>query len=156
MQQALKIVKANPLWFAFLLPVVTDCVVTLVGQASTYWQNNSGVNEMGPAYFLLAAGPLVYIAGSILYLALCCWLVSRLKHPLNIMLAMGLTVGHTWGSSTWFSRWMEQAGWLATRPLILLQWTLLVAYIALVGICVGISFARYMSIYQAKARSSVA
>jgi hypothetical protein len=148
MQKAIKVVKANPLWFSFLFPMLTDGVVTLVGQAPSYWQHNSRVNEMGPAYFLLAAHPLVYVGGGVCYLVFCCWLVSRLKHPLNIMLAMALTIGHSWGSSTWLSLWLSQAGFMETRSLILLQWSFLVAYFVLVAICVGISFARYMSIRQ--------
>src|SRR5947209_12827529 len=89
--------------------------------------------------------------GSLLYLAFCYWLVYRLKHPLNIMLAVALTVGHSWGSSTWLGPWLglwfEQAGFLTTRSLILLQWTLLVGYFALVGVCAGISLALYLRVY---------
>ena len=92
--------------------------------------------------------------GSLLYLAFCYWLVYRLKHPLNIMLAVALTVGHSWGSSTWLGPWLglwfEQAGFLTTRSLILLQWRLLVGYFALVGVCAGISLALYMRVYQAE------
>lgn len=150
MQSIIRAIKANPLFLAFLLPMVTDGVVTLVGQDRSYWQGFHNVNEGGPAYFLLAANPLVYVGGSVLYLALCCWLVYRLKYPLNLMLAMALAVGHSWGSSTWLSSWMEQAGFLTTRPLILLQWTLLVGYFTLVGVCAGISFALYMRAYQEK------
>jgi len=36
------------------------------------------------------------------------------------------------------------------RSLILLQWTLLVGYFALVGGCAGISLALYMRVYQAE------
>jgi hypothetical protein len=144
MQQAMKAVKANPLFCSFLLPMVTDGVVPLVGQGPSYWQSYSNVNEGGPAYFLLATHPLAYVGGSLLYLAFCYWLVHRLKHPLNIMLAVALTVGHSWGSSSWLGLWLEQAGFITTRSLLLLQWTLLVGYFALVGVCAGLSFAQYM------------
>ena len=150
MQQVTRAIKANPLFLAFLLPMVTDGVVTLVGQDRSYWQGYHNVNEYGPAYFLLATNPLVYVGGSLLYLAFCCWFVYRLKHPLNIMLAVALAVGHSWGSSTWLGLLFEQAGFLTTRSLILLQWTLLVGYFALVGVCTGISLALYMRVYQEK------
>ena len=154
MKRMMKAIKANPLFLAFLLPMVTDGVVTLVGQDSSYWQGYHKVNEGGPAYFLLATNPLVYVGGSLLYMALCCWLVYRLKYPLNLMLAVALTVGHSWGSSTrlrpWLDLWLGQAGFLSTRSMILLEWTLLVGYFALVGVCAGISFALYMHVYQEK------
>src|SRR5579864_7182458 len=130
MQIVLKIVKANPLCFCFLLPMMTDGVITFLGQSPLYWQNHNIVNEGGPAYFLLVIGPLVYIGGSLLYFILCYCLVFWLKQPLNIMLALALTIGHSWGSSTWlsplFSRWLEQLGVVGTRSLFLFQWTLLV------------------------------
>jgi hypothetical protein len=53
MQRVTKIVQANPLFFAFLLPMATDCIVTLLGQAPLYWQSYRNVNEVSPAYFFL-------------------------------------------------------------------------------------------------------
>jgi hypothetical protein len=148
MLRVTKIVKTNPLVFSFLLPIVTDGVFTLVGQNASYWHGYRNVNEGGPAYFLLAAHPLVYVAGGLLYLAFCSWLVYRLRHPLNILLAVALTIGHSWGSSTWLIMWLERAGFMATRLLILLQWTLLIGFFVLVAVCAGLSFAQYMRIYK--------
>lgn len=150
MLRVTKVVQANPLFFAFLLPIATDGIVTLVGQGPSYWQSYRNVNEASPAYFFLAIHPLVYVGGGLLYLALCYWLVSRLRHPLNMMLAVALTVGHSWGSSTWLGLWLERAGFTATRSLILLQWSLLIAYFTLVGLCAGASLAQYMRVYQKK------
>lgn len=150
MQRVTKAVQANPLFFAFLLPMVTDGMVTLVGQGPSYWQSYSNVDEASPAYFFLAIHQRMYVGGSLLYLALCYWLVYRLKHPLYMMLAVALTVGHSWGSSTWLGLWLERAGFTTTRPLLLLHWSLLVGYFALVGICAGVSFAQYMRVYQKK------
>jgi hypothetical protein len=43
MQRVTKAMQANPLFFAFLLPMVTDSALTLVGQAPSYWQSCSTI-----------------------------------------------------------------------------------------------------------------
>jgi hypothetical protein len=68
---------------------------------------SKGRNEASPACFFLAIHPMVYVGGSLLYLVLCHWFFYRLKHPLNMMLAVALTVGHSWGSSIWLGLWLE-------------------------------------------------
>ena len=130
--------------------MATDLINTLVGQSSLYWQNYKNASEGSPGYFLLTIHPLVYVGAALLYLALCFWLSSWLKHPLNIMLAAALTAGHTWGSSTWFIRWMYLAGFESTRPLILLQWSIMIVYFVLIGICAGAALTQYMRVYQNK------
>ena len=150
MQRVLKVVQANPLFFVFLLPMATDLIVTLVGQGPKYWHDYSQVNEMSPGYFLLAIHPLAYVGGALLYLALCYWLVSRLKHPLNIMLAVGLAVGHTWGSYTWFNMWLNPPNSTFTISRSLPQWTLMIAYFVLIAICAGAALAQYMRVDQQK------
>jgi hypothetical protein len=59
-------------------------------------------------------------------------------------------VGNSWGSSTWLGLWLEQAGFTATRSLLLLQRSLLIASFVFVGICTGASFAQYIRLYQKK------
>src|SRR5437899_12115617 len=129
--------KANPLFFAFILPLLTDSIVTLLGQDALYYRSPSTANEMGVAYFFLAAHPVIYIVGAIVWITILYWLVKQLKHPFNMMLAFGLMAGHSWGSSTWFTSWLAKAGWLSTtnRRLVLLSWMFMVFYFGLVGIC---------------------
>src|SRR5713226_7946631 len=133
--------KANPLFFSFLLPLVTDTIVTLLGQDASYYQSYNTANELGPAYFFLTTHPIIYILGAIVWITFLYWLVKRLKHPLNMMLAFGFMVGHGWGSSTWFTRWLGNAGFLNTtnRALVLLSWMLMVFYFGLIGVCAGLS-----------------
>jgi hypothetical protein len=139
--------------------MVTDGVITFIGQSPQYWQNHTIINEGGLAYFLLAGGPVVYIGGSLLYFLLCYWLVSWLKQPLNIMLAIALTIGHSWGSSTWliqlFYSWTGSSGSIGTRPLLLLPWVLLIAYFVLISICVGAALTQYIRNQQQKIVGSV-
>ncbi len=59
-----KLIRKNPLFYAFLFPAVVDGTLTLVGQDFYYWSNNK-VNEASPAYYFLLISPWLYFFGSI-------------------------------------------------------------------------------------------
>jgi hypothetical protein len=97
-----------------------DCTLTLCGQSDAYWagslaQDTDGVdalhsyparvNEVNPtSHFLLAWHPLAYIAGTVLEMLILCSLIVLLPSLLALMTCLAATLGHTWGASTWLSR----------------------------------------------------
>ncbi len=152
----LKAVKGNVLFFSFLLPLLTDEVLTLLGQDPFYWQSYHSANEISPAYFFLATHPILYILGAILWLLASYWIVKWLKYPLNMMFAIACIAGHGWGSTSWLERMLGNANLLsiANRPLIVFSWALLVLYFVLIGVCAGLSFFAYIRDHQKKEAST--
>ncbi|PIP87834.1 hypothetical protein COW80_03670, partial [Candidatus Beckwithbacteria bacterium CG22_combo_CG10-13_8_21_14_all_01_47_9] len=78
-----QILSKNPLFFAWLLPALTDGIVTLAGQDKGYWLNHRLVNEASPAYYFLVASSWLFVLGSVFWFCFWYWLFLRLKEPVN-------------------------------------------------------------------------
>ena len=97
-----------------------DCALTLCGQSESYWagsrvrhtdginsmHNYSGlVNEVSPtSHYLLTLHPLAYVAGTVLAMLVLCSLIMLLPPTLALTTCLAATLGHTWGATTWLSR----------------------------------------------------
>lgn len=123
-----KIISRNPLFFAWLLPALTDGVVTLVGQEKSYWLNHQLVNEASPAYYVLVASPWLFILGSIVWFGWWYWLFLRLKPPVNFWLMFLFISGHSWGSTLWIFKMLKPIG-------VSNAWFLAVGYFVLIAMC---------------------
>lgn len=140
-----KAFKSNPLYFSYLLPMAMDGTVTLLGQDRSYWLNYKSANEMSPAYFFMAAHPMFFILGGIMWFIGLYWIFKRVKHPFNLIIACGFIAGNTWGSTSWITGMMKKAGIyvVTNRASILLGWVLLVLYFLLIGVCAALSISYY-------------
>lgn len=132
--------------------MLTDGIMTLVGQSPSYWSNFKSANEMSPAYFFMAAHPLLFILGGVAWFIGLYWLFLRLKHPFNLMIACTFITGNTWGSTSWITKLMRDNGFLVTtnRFSILLSWTVLIIYFVVIGILAGFSISQYINIFAIK------
>ncbi len=97
-----------------------DCTLTLCGQSEAYWagsgarhtdgitslhQYPASVNEVAPtSRYLLTLHPLAYVAGTVLAILVLCTLIMLLPPTLALMTCLAATIGHTWGATTWLSR----------------------------------------------------
>lgn len=128
-------VKKNPLFFAFFFPALTDGIVTLLGQGSSYWSGSRSVNEASPAYYFLLASPLLFLAGSIVWFVFWYWLFKRLKEPVNLFLMFLFVAGHSWGSGSWIMKMFKEAGIyvIDDQVSIIFAWSLLVLYFILIA-----------------------
>lgn len=146
----MSIVKKNPIFFSFLLPMLTDGILTLVGQNPSYWLDYKSANEMSPAYFFMAMHPLLFIIGGILWFIGLYWLFLKLKHPFNLILACAFIAGNTWGSTSWITKMMREAGFLVAtdRFSILLSWIVIIFYFIIIGTTAGISISQYIKNFK--------
>lgn len=109
----LKILKNNPLFLVFVIPIIVDVVGTVLGQPTEYWTSGGEVfNEAVPfIYLLLKASPLLFIFFCLItWLPFTYWLTKKLKEPLNIWATMSLLIGHGYNSVTWLRKDLYQAG----------------------------------------------
>lgn len=113
----MKILKRNPLFIVFAIPIIVDVVGTVLGQPKEYWVSGYKVfNEAVPIYPLLQIHPLLFIAFClIVWLSFTYWLVLKLKKPLNIWGTMALLIGHGYNSVTWFRIDLYRAGLFASQ-----------------------------------------
>lgn len=130
-----KFVSRNPLFFAFLLPALTDGVVTLMGQEQSYWADKI-VNEASPAYYALVISPWLFAIGSIFWFAFWYWIFNKLKEPLNLFLMFLFMAGHSWGSTSWIWKIMKVNGIYrpSNQPSIIFAWSIVVLYFALIAL----------------------
>jgi hypothetical protein len=130
-----KVIKKNPLFFAFFFPALTDGVTTFLGQGSEYWSVSRVVNEASPAYYFLLASPWLFLFGSIVWFVFWYWLFKRLKEPLSLFLMFLFIAGHSWGSGGWIMKMLKQAGIysLGNQPSIIFAWSLLIGYFLLIA-----------------------
>lgn len=130
-----RIIKSNPLFFAFLFPAMVDGLATLLGQDSQYWSGFRAVNEASPAYYFLLASPWLFLSGSIVWFVFWYWLFKRLNEPLNLFLMFLFIAGHSWGSSSWIMKMFKQADiyTLGNQPSIIFAWGLLIFYFVLIA-----------------------
>lgn len=145
MSIAKSLFRKNPLFFSFLLPMFTDGLMTLIGQSPSYWRNFRTANEMSPAYFFMAAHPIFFIFGAVIWFVLLYFLFRKLKNPYNLILSCIFIAGNTWGSTSWITKLMKESGFLITtdRISIILSWVILVIYFTLIGTIAGLSFSQY-------------
>lgn len=132
--------------------MLTDGIITLVGQSPSYWLNYQSANEMSPAYFFMAVHPLLFILGGIVWFIGLYWLFLKLRHPFNLMLACTFIAGNTWGSTSWITKMMKDYGFLVStnRLTILFSWTIVVLYFIVIGIFAGLSIAQYIQNFKEK------
>ncbi len=97
-----------------------DCALTLSGQSEAYWAGSgtrysdgitslhsygSSVNEVSPtSRYLLTLHPSAYVAGTVLAMLVLCALIMLLPGTLALVTCLAATLGHTWGATTWVSR----------------------------------------------------
>ena len=111
-------------FLAFCLPAILvwslDCTLTLCGQSEAYWAggvagNTDGVtslhhygasvNEVSPtSHYLLTLHPSAYIVGTVLEMVVLCALIMLLPTTFALITCLAATLGHTWGATTWLSR----------------------------------------------------
>jgi hypothetical protein len=88
---------------------VADVTLTLTGQPSSYWTGNySTALEANPiAYPLLTLSPWLFATLAVFWMAFLSCVILFWQHPISGWLAVGLTVAHAVGGSSW----MMQCGW---------------------------------------------
>lgn len=133
-KRVFSLIKHNPLFFAFLLPAITDGAVTILGQDSQYWTNRV-VNEGSPAYYFLVASPWLFVLGSVVWFVGLYWLFKRLREPINLFLMFIFIAGHSWGSTSWFWRMMRLSGFyeVSNQPSVIRAWFVAVTYFLLIA-----------------------
>lgn len=123
----------NPLFYVFVLPLVADATFTIMGQGKDYWENHTLVNEASPVYIILQTSPLLFIIGSILWIAFMYWLVLKLKSPYDLFLTLLILIGDTWGSSTWLRHILaDKVYTVPTRIEIIVAWCIMVLYFSII------------------------
>ena len=130
-----KFIKSNPLYWAFFIPAAIDGIVTLLGQDTTYWSNYRSVNEGSPAWIILATHPALFILGSVIWFISWYFMYKKLKEPFNMMITIAFIAGHTWGSSSWISRFLGNADLYSNANR--LGWYALVTYFIFLGVVCG-------------------
>lgn len=117
-----------------ILVMILDLIFTLVGQPKDYWQNYYLFNEGSPlGSILLPWHPGYFVLFFAFYLLFVLFLVTNLKRPLNIMLAIGFFLGHSWGSASWVSTIFYRL----TDVYFINEWYLIVGYFILIAIVSG-------------------
>lgn len=142
------IIKKNPLFFAFLFPAIFDGVITLLGQSPKYWSGLGKVNEASPAYYFLLASPWVFIFGSIVWFSFWYWVVKHIKEPLNFLVMFIFLIGHSWGSSTWITKILREAGFYTLNNQIsqMLTWGIVIAYFMVIALLAAYCLHIYMKL----------
>ncbi len=145
-----KLIKSNPLLLVFLIPVIGDVVGTVAGQPAKYWTSHyQQVNEAAPVYPLLQIHPAVFIVVTLaVWLSFTYFLTKKLRHPLNLWIALALFAGHAYNSIYWLRTTQQNhsilsdSGGQAGAALSLLP-TLI--YILLIGYIAAWALDRYFS-----------
>lgn len=137
----------NPLFFAFVLPMLTDLSLTLGMQGPAYWHDYRQVTEGSPLVFLLRLHPVVYICCALLYLVAIYWLTAHLRDPFNVMLTCMVFAGHIWGSSTWIHSGLVRGGHGGGGHQFAI-WGVLVLYYVVAGSCAGLALSAYAKQHQ--------
>jgi hypothetical protein len=86
-----------------------DVILTLTGQPASYWDGDySTALEANPfAYPLLTRSPWLFAALAVVWMAILSCVILLWCHPVSGWLAIGLTVAHAIGGSSW----LVQLGW---------------------------------------------
>jgi hypothetical protein len=94
--------------FGLCLPPATaaslDAALTLRGQSAEYWAGNyAQVNELSPTFHhLLAYHPLAFVAGFLGWMFIFAAMILLLPRTLALAMSLAVSIGHTWGATTWF------------------------------------------------------
>ncbi|MDP2670996.1 MAG: hypothetical protein Q8P13_00825 [bacterium] len=141
-----KQIKKNPLFFALLLPALTDSIITLLGQSQAYWNGSKTVNEASPAYYFLLASPWVYLVAVIVWFIFWYWVFKKIKEPANLFLMFVFIVGHAWGSSTWIKKLLIENGLytVENQSRTILGWSLLMLYFVVIAVLATYCLKIYM------------
>ncbi len=89
-----------------LAPAATaslDAALTLRGQSAEYWAGNyTRVNELSPTFHhLLAYHPLAFVVGFLGWVLIFATMILLLPRTLALAMSLAVTIGHTWGATTW-------------------------------------------------------
>ena len=105
-------------WWLLAAPIIVtvlDASLTLAGQASSYWSTRSPINEVNPVgYWFLSVHPLFFAFGIALWIALYGAAILFLPKYVALVLATAVTLGHTWGASTWLPLWAGVVLWIVS------------------------------------------
>ncbi|WP_307453768.1 MULTISPECIES: hypothetical protein [Microbacterium] len=81
---------------------MTDSASTLLGQSATYWSDPATGHENNPMFaWLLHAGPGWFIVGKLVWCAVVIGVVTMLPGVLSLLVAVAVSIGHTYGALTW-------------------------------------------------------
>lgn len=132
------LIKKNPLFFAWFFPALVDGIVTLLGQ-------NGSINEASPAYYFLLASPWIFVAGAVIWFIGWYLIFKRLKEPMNLFLMFLFVIGHSWGSSSWFKKMLNLAGFYSIENQIntMIGWGTIILYFILVSLWATYCFRLY-------------
>lgn len=101
------LISDNPLFFIFIIPFITDRVLTLISQDSLYWQDYKTADEGDPiGYILLSTSPLLFIFESFLEIIFWYILVKFIPRPWSIVLALGSMLYSTLEGSSWIGHFV--------------------------------------------------
>jgi hypothetical protein len=80
-----------------------DAALTLRGQSAEYWAGKyARVNELSPTFHhLLAYHPLAFVAGFLGWALIFTTVILLLPRTLALAMSLAVTLGHTWGATTW-------------------------------------------------------
>jgi len=126
-----------------ILVMVLDLIFTLVGQPKDYWQNYYLFNEGSPlGSILLPWHPGYFVLFFAFYLLFVLFLITNLKRPINIMVAVGFFLGHSWGSASWVPTIFRKL----TGLYMIEDWWLIIGYFVIIAIISGIYINKWMRI----------
>ena len=125
-----------------ILVMALDTFFTLFGQSESYWHNYNFFNEGSPLGQTLMLNPLYFISFMVVYIILTLILITSLKKPFNIILGIGLFLGHSWGSASWIP--------IIFYKLIgnhdINEWYLTISYFIIISIVSGLCVNKWLKI----------
>lgn len=125
----------------FLLPVlvamVTDAGVSLACQPAGYWTDPAAFQEGNAAWaVLLAQGPVVFMAGFLVYCVVIVGLLVGLRGALQKLLGMFVLLAHNYGSASWLHVELpDRAWWWGLIGLLLVEALAFALYWHLSPVC---------------------
>ena len=111
------------LWLC-LPPVLmgfVDMGVTMWFQEPEYWAGDySAALEANPhAAWLMQRHPLANAVGFVAYLVVVCVLTLKLPRRPSLIVSLGATIGHTWGTTTWLPNRVPEDYWVSILVCVL-------------------------------------
>ena len=86
-----------------LAVMLTDAIVTLVGQPPNFWRDSKSVNEGEPIVrFFLSHGVIPYVVVGALYVAGVLFLASITPRRIGLTILFFFLLEHFWGATSWF------------------------------------------------------
>ncbi len=125
-----------------ILVMILDLVFTLVGQPKYYWGNYLFLSEGSPlGKVLLSWHPAYFVLFFILYLLFVLFLITNLKKPLNIIVALSFFLGHIWGSASWIPVLLYHFSQISVG-----SWYLTIGYFIIISIVSGFCINKWLKI----------